>query len=69
MVRPLLVAEPQYENVLRHADSQDERLRALLSDERKELLDGLIDERNTLFALHEQALFRAGFQIALELSR
>lgn len=69
LVRPLLMAEPEYEDVLRHADSQEERLRALLSDKEKELLDGLIDERNTLFMFHEQALFRAGFQLAMELGR
>ena len=68
LVRPLLVAEPEYEDALRHANNQEQRLRAMLSDEAKELLDDLIGERNTLFSFHEQALFRAGFQLAMELS-
>lgn len=69
LVRPLLVAEPEYEDILRHADSQEQRLRTLLNDEAKQLLDDLIDERNTLSFFREQAMFRAGFQIALELGR
>ena len=68
-LRPLLVAEPEYENTLRHANSQEERLQAMLSDEGKELLDDLISERNFLLSFHQQAMFRAGFQLAMELSR
>ena len=69
MVRPLLLAEPEYEDTLRHADSREQRLRAMLNEEETQLLDGLIDERNALFFFQEQALFRAGFQTALELFR
>ncbi|MBD5134060.1 MAG: hypothetical protein HDT38_06280 [Clostridiales bacterium] len=67
--KPLLLLEPEYENALRHADSQEQRLRAALNDGEAQLLDSLIDERNTLFFFHQQAMFRAGFQLALELSR
>ena len=67
--RPLLLLEPEYEDALRHADSQEQRLRAALNEEEKQLLDNLIDERNTLSSFHEQALFRAGFRLAMELGR
>ncbi|MBD5118302.1 MAG: hypothetical protein HDT37_04205 [Clostridiales bacterium] len=67
--KPLLLAEPEYESVLRRVDSQEQRLQAMLSDEGKELLDHLISERNFLLSFHQQAMFRAGFQLALELGR
>lgn len=67
--KPLLLAEPEYESVLRRVDSQEQRLQAMLSDEGKELLDHLISERNFLLSFHQQAMFRAGFRLALELGR
>ncbi|MDE6280590.1 MAG: hypothetical protein K2M15_02165 [Oscillospiraceae bacterium] len=67
--KPLLLAEPEYESVLRRVDSQEQRLQAMLSDEGKELLDHLISERNYLLSFHQQAMFRAGFRLALELGR
>lgn len=69
LVRPMLIAEPEYEDALRHANNQEQRLRAMLSDEEKQLLDSLMDERNTLLLFHQQAMFRAGFQLAMELGR
>lgn len=67
--KPLLLLEPEYENTLRHADSQEQRLRAALNEEEKQLFDSLIDERNTLSFFHGQAMFRAGFRLAMELER
>ena len=69
LVKALLTAEPEYGDALRHADSQEQRLRALLNGETEDLLDNLIDERNLLFSYHGQALFRAGFRLAMELGR
>lgn len=69
LVRPLLAAEPEYEDIRRHTNSREQRLRALLSDEAKQLLDGMIDERNTLTSFYERTMFRAGFRLALELVR
>ena len=69
LVRPMLLAEPEYENLLHTTDSQEQRLRAALGDEAKQLLDAFIDEKDTLFALQGQALFHAGFRLAMELSR
>lgn len=69
LVRPLLTAEPEYEDLLHTADKQEQHLRALLNEEEKELLDNLIADRNTLFSFHEQALFQTGFRLAVELGR
>ena len=69
LVLPLLTAEPEYDVTMRAADSREQRLRAMLSGEGATLLDELMDERSLLSALREQAMFRAGFQIALELGR
>ncbi len=69
VVKPLLLAEPEYESLLHDADRQEQRLRSMLNDETKQLLDTLMDERDTLSSLYRQALFRAGFQTAVELSR
>lgn len=68
LVRPLLAAEPEYEDLLHATNAQEQRLRALLNDEEKRVLENLIDEWNTLSSLHGQALFRAGFQLAMELA-
>lgn len=69
MVRPLLAAEPEYEDRLRAVNKQEQRLRAMLDEEAKALLDDLIDQRNLLCSYHEQVLFRAGFRLAMELER
>ena len=66
---PLLLLEPEYETTLHHANSQEQRLLALLDEGGKELLDDLISERNLLHSVESEALFRAGFRIALELNR
>ena len=67
--KPLLLLEPEYQDILRHADSQEQRLRAVLNDEANALLESLLEEKRLLLLHHEQALFRAGFQIAMELGR
>lgn len=67
--QPMLLLEPEYESILRSIDSQEQRLRAMLNDEAKQLLDNLIDERNLMLSMEAEVMFRAGFQIAMELSR
>ena len=67
--KSLLLLEPEYETARRHADSQEQRLRAVLSGEETEILESLIDEQNTLSYFHGQAMFCAGFRLAMELSR
>ena len=68
LLRSLLEREPDYADALRHADQQERSLRALLGAD-EERLDALLDERSSLDFHRGQALFRAGFQIAMELSR
>lgn len=41
----------------------------MLSDEAKQLLDDLTDEQNLMLSMEAEVMFRAGFQIAMELSR
>lgn len=67
--RPMLLLEPEYENILHSINSQEQRLRAMLSDEAKQLLDDLTDEQNLMLSMEAEVMFRAGFQIAMELSR
>lgn len=69
MVRPLLAQEPEYADALRCADQQEQQFRALLDDAGRERLEALLDERNLLAFHQEQAMFYAGFSLAVELSR
>ncbi len=69
MVHRLLTQDPEYAEVLRCADRQEEQFRALLDDAGQERLEALLDERGLLVFHQEQAIFRAGFRLALELMR
>lgn len=69
MACPLLAKEPEYSEILRCADKQEEQFCALLDDAAQERLEALLDERNLLAFHREQAMFRAGFSLALELMR
>lgn len=66
---PFLLTEREYENVRLSVEKQEKRLRAMLDDESKACLGNFLDEQKLLLLLEKQALFRAGFQIAIELSR
>ena len=66
---PLLLSEPEYANVQRCVKEQKERLRSMLGDEAKECLEGFLEEQKLLLYFENQALFRAGFHLAMELSR
>lgn len=65
----LLLAEPQCAEAQRCADEQEKHLRALLSQEALQCLEDFLGERDLLHFFEKQALFRAGFQVAMELSR
>lgn len=69
MEKPLLLSEHEYSNARLCAEKQEERLRAMLGGEAAQLLDDLLQEQALLLFFCKQAAFRAGFQIALELSR
>ena len=67
MVHSLLVQDPEYEEILRCADKQEQQFCALLDDTARERLEALLDEQNLLTFYQERAMFRAGFRLALEL--
>ena len=67
--KPLLLSEPQYAEVQHCVNEQEKRLRAILNDEAKERLDNFLDEQKLLLLFENQAMFCAGFRLAMELSR
>lgn len=68
-VRPFMAQAPEYSRLRFCVEKQEEDFRALLNDETAELFEKLLAKRNQLDFIYEQALFRSGFQIALELLR
>ena len=69
MLRGLLDREPEYANVCQCADRKEEALRALVGEEGKGHLEDLLEERKLMTFYEGQAMFAAGFQIALELTQ
>ena len=69
MLRGLLDREPEYANVCHCGDRQERVLRELVGEENKESLEGLLEERRMMSFYEGQAMFRAGFQVAVELLR
>ena len=67
--KPLLLSEPEYANVQRCVDEQKKRLRSKLNTEAEECLESFLDEQRLLLLFENQAMFRAGFRLAIELSR
>lgn len=68
MVSSLLRQEHDYTNVRLCAEKQEEAFRTLLNDKERERFDHLLGEQNLLTAFYGRAVFRAGFQIAMELA-
>ena len=66
---PLLLTEPEYASAQCCAEKQAQRLRSMLSNEGKECLESLLGERSLLRMFENEAMFRAGFRLAMELSR
>lgn len=69
MIRALLARQPEYTDALRHADSREDQLRALLDGTAREQLEALLDEQSQRDSYWGQAQFCAGFRLALELTR
>lgn len=69
MIYALLAREPKYADSLRHADDQEQQVRALLDAPGREHLTALLDEQGQCDLYREQAQFSAGFRLALELTR
>ena len=65
----LLLSEPEYGNVQRCVGAQKQRLRSMLNTEAEECLESFLDEQRLLLLFENQAMFRAGFRLAMELSR
>ncbi len=69
MVYGLLEQERKYADARQCAEKSAQSLRALVGEAHEDELEAWMDEQNLLVFFHGQALFRAGFQIALELTR
>lgn len=69
MVCGLLEQEREYVSASRCAEKQERAFLALVGEEHGERLEAMLDERKLLSFFEGQALFQAGFQIALELTR
>ena len=69
MVCALVRQEREYANVRLCAEKQEEAFLALLDDAAQKRYEHLLKEQNLLSTLYERAMFRAGFRLAIELSR
>lgn len=69
MLRGLLDREPEYAEACRCADRQERALYELVGEDNKAHLEDLLEERKLMSHYEGEALFRAGFQVALELTR
>lgn len=68
MVRSLLSQEREYANIHLCVEKQEEAFRTLLDEKAQERFDNLLDEQDLLSSFYGRAMFRAGFQIAMELA-
>ena len=66
--KTLLALEPDFAEAQREVQAQAEAFLTLLDDRGRELFDDLLDGQHHLSSFHGQAMFRAGFQIALDLT-
>ena len=69
MVCGLLKQERGYASTSQRAERQERAFLALVGEAHEEQLEVLLDERKMMAFFEGQALFRAGFQIALALTR
>ena len=69
MIHSLLYQEQEYVNIHHCAEKQEEAFLALLDNAAQERYGTMRDEQNLLSIFYERALFRAGFRLAMELSR
>ena len=69
MIHSLLHQEHEYANIRHCAEKQEETFLALLDDAAQKHYEHLQKEQNLLSFLYERAMFRAGFQLAMELCR
>ena len=69
MLCSLLNQESEYANTRLCVEKQEKAFLALLDETTQKRYDTLRDEQNLLSTFYERALFRAGFRLAMELSR
>lgn len=69
LIRSLLDTEPEFNSVVSCVERQDNSFRALLDPDAEERFDKFLAEKSLLNLFNQRAAFRAGFQIAMELSR
>lgn len=69
MLYALLARESGYKDAMLHADRQEKQIRALMGSVGLEHLDALLEEQSQCDFYRGQALFRAGFSLAVELMR
>ena len=68
-VEALLALDDEYKECARCTRKQEARLRASLDKESEGILNEFLDEQKLLQFKEEEAHFRAGFRMALELTR
>lgn len=68
-VEALLARDDEYKECAHCTRKQEARLRASLDETSEGILNEFLDEQRLLQFKEEEAHFRAGFQIALELTR
>ena len=68
-VEALLALDDEYEECVCCTRKQEARLRASLDQTSEDILNEFLDEQKLLQCKEEGAHFRAGFQIALALTR
>lgn len=69
MLYALLAGESGYKDAMLHADRQEKQIRALMGSVGQKHLDALLEEQSQCGFYRGQALFRAGFSLAVELIR
>lgn len=65
----VLVQDAEYERCGQCVQAQEDKLRAALTPDESANLKALLDERDLQLFIRERAAFRAGFRLALDLTR
>ena len=69
MVHSLLYQQHEYASARLCVEKQEEAFLALLDETAQKRYNHLQNEQDLLSSFYERALFRAGFRLAMELSR
>ena len=69
LLRSLLDDDPEFYAAISSLEQQESSFRALLDGEMEERFQKFLTEQSRLNLINERAIFRAGFQVAMELSK